>query len=69
MHPATAAVEAAARAERRCRCYNPHGELGWKGGCALLERHRGEGDAAVPHGAEVEAAVDGAERIEAQEGG
>ena len=47
VHPATAAVEAAARAERRCQCYNPRGELGWEeGGRALLERHRGEDDAA-----------------------
>ena len=56
-----AAVEAAARAERRCRRYHPRGELGSEeGGRALLERRRGEGDAPVPHGAEVEAAVNGA---------
>uniref|UniRef100_A0A3B6IUU5 Uncharacterized protein n=1 Tax=Triticum aestivum TaxID=4565 RepID=A0A3B6IUU5_WHEAT len=55
--PAAAAVKAAPRAGRR----HLGGELsGEEGGGALLHRRRGEGDAAVPHGAEIESAVHGA---------
>ncbi|KAF7041794.1 hypothetical protein CFC21_051534 [Triticum aestivum] len=54
---AAAAVEAATGAARR----HLGGELGGEeGGGALLHRRRGEGDAAVPHGAEIESAVHGA---------